>query len=308
MEKPKVVIIGCTGMLGAITLDSFVQSGDFDVVGTYRDVGAVEALRKSYPETEFRELDAEAASSEDIDVALDEAEWVVNAAGVIKPYIHDDNPTETQRAINVNSLFPYKLAASAAKSSAKVIQIATDCVYSGRQGKYVESDQHDAIDVYGKTKSLGEAHLDNIVHIRASIIGPELKAHVSLLDWFLSNPKGAEVPGYTNHQWNGVTTLHFAKIAQGIIKNKIAIPHSQHLIPGNTISKANLLRSFAKEFGRADLTIKDGEAAVVVDRTLATENEELNKKIWEAAGYKIAPTIEQMVAELAKYGFPRDTK
>ena len=47
------------------------------------------------------------------------------------------------------------------KPALKVIQIATDCVFDGLKGNYTEDDKHNAIDVYGKTKSLGEVSADN---------------------------------------------------------------------------------------------------------------------------------------------------
>jgi dTDP-4-dehydrorhamnose reductase len=301
VSKPKVAIVGCTGMLGAITLDSFVQSDKFDVIAVHRNGKEAKNFLAKYPGLETRVLDAETSNIDDIKKAIQGADWVVNAVGIIKPYIHDDDAVESERAVRVNSLFPYNLAKAAGKS--KVIQIATDCVYSGQKGAYVESDLHDALDVYGKSKSLGEVWLDNIYHVRCSIIGPELKAHKSLLDWFLGNDKNAELNGFTNHQWNGVTTLHFARIAQGIILENIVVKHSQHVVPGNSISKLDLLKSFAREFDRPDITINATEAPVVVDRTLATENDKLNKTIWAAAGYKTPPTIEKMVKELAEYDF-----
>lgn len=304
MSKPRVAILGVTGMLGSITLDSFVNSRDFDIIATYRNAKAAEALVSNYTSVDFRELDAETANKKKIEESIKGADWVVNAIGVIKPYIHDDNAQETERATRINSLFPYLLGKAAKQTNAKVIQIATDCVYSGAKGQYIESDLHDAIDVYGKTKSLGEAFLGNIIHARCSIIGPELKGHLSLLDWFLGQAKDANLNGFTNHQWNGVTTLHFSRICQGIIKKDINITHLQHIIPGNMISKANLLKCFSKEFDREDITITDVEAPTVIDRTLLTSNKKLNQQIWEAAGYNSPPTIEQMVAELAEYGFP----
>jgi len=65
-----------------------------------------------------------------------------------------------------------------------------------------------------------EAWSGSVFHLRASIIGPEPKAHVSLLDWFLGQKKDAAVNGFTNHQWNGVTTLHFARLCHGIITHE----------------------------------------------------------------------------------------
>ena len=303
MSKPRVVILGATGMLGSITLDSFVKSDDFDMIATCRNLEESKAFTQNYPNVEFRSLDARVASVEEVQAAITGADWVVNAIGVIKPYIHDDNAEEVDNAVRVNALFPHVLAKAAEQTDAKVIQVATDCVYSGEKGAYVESDLHDALDVYGKSKSLGEVYSDRFLHVRCSIIGPELKAHKSLMDWFLGQANGAELNGFTNHVWNGVTTLHFSKISQGIIKSDISFSHSQHIIPGNLITKANLLKSFAKEFSRDDITVNEVEAPKVIDRTLATNDDTMNKKIWEAAGYATPPTIEQMVAELAAYGF-----
>ena len=178
-------------------------------------------------------------------------------------------------------------------------------MFSGQKGKYVESDPHDALDVYGKSKSLGEAYFPNMYHLRCSIIGPELTSHLSLLDWFLHQPRGAEVSGYTNHHWNGVTTLHFARLCRGIIKANLKLPHVQHLVPSGLISKADILKAFAKAFDRQDIKIKPAPANVVIDRTLTTNDVKLNQAIWQAAGYPKPPTIEQMIKELAEF---EDTK
>lgn len=297
----KVAILGVTGMLGSVTLDSYMSSGDFEVIATYRNEDDVESYKNKYPTVEFRKFDAEETNVSVLAEAIKDADWVINTIGIIKPYIHDDNAVEVERAIRVNGLFPHLLAKAAKQNNAKVIQIATDCVYSGVKGKYTEGDLHDALDVYGKSKSLGEAYFDNIFHVRCSIIGPEVKAHLSLMDWFLGNPEGAELNGFTNHQWNGVTTLQFAKLSQGIVKQNIEFNHIQHVVPGNLISKADLLKCFGREFGREDIVVNEVEAPKIIDRTIATDNEELNNKIWTAAGYEKPPTIEEMVAELAQF-------
>jgi dTDP-4-dehydrorhamnose reductase len=301
MSKTQVAVLGARGMLGWAILESFIKGGEFELIATYREPGEAEELQQKYPGVTFRLLDAEKATVDEIAEAIKGATWIVNAIGVIKPYIHDDNAPETERATRINALFPYTLAQAAAQSGAQVIQIATDCAYSGQKGKYVEDDLHDAIDVYGKTKSLGEVHMDNVHHLRCSIIGPELKSHLSLLDWFLGQPQKAQLNGFTNHQWNGVTTLHYARLCEGVIKENIALPHLQHIIPGNEITKANMLRAFAENFDRSDITIADVEAPKVIDRTLATNDKELNNRIWKAAGYDTLPSVEQMIAEASSF-------
>lgn len=208
---------------------------------------------------------------------------VINCVGLIKPQIKN-----SQEAILVNALFPYRLPPG-------TIQIATDCVYSGDKGNYVETDPHDALDVYGKTKSLGEA--PHLINLRCSIIGPELKNHLSLLDWFLAQE--GEVNGFTNHWWNGVTTYHFAKIVKGIIESGMELPFLQHIIPAHPVTKATLLKYLAKYY-KHPVTINPVKAPQAVNRTLFTNDSKLNAELWKLAGYDEPPTIKQMIKELAR--------
>ena len=127
-----------------------------------------------------------------------------------------------------------------------------------------------------------------------------MKTHSSLMDWFIHQPANSSVNGYTNHRWNGITTYHYARICRGIIKNEVSLSHIQHVIPGDIISKFNLLKSFAQQFNRTDISITPMEAKINVDRTLLTLDQKLNQEIWNAAGYHLPPTITQMIAELTK--------
>jgi len=297
----KVVVLGSTGMLGSMALDFLARQSNLKVIGTARNKKAAQKLQTRPRNIQWRLLDAEHCNVKDIRSLLKGASWAVNAIGVIKPYIHDDNAAEVERATLVNALFPHLLAKAAEACGCRVLQIATDCVYSGIKGNYVETDNHDALDVYGKTKSLGEVYSKNVFHLRCSIIGPEPKAHVSLLDWFLRQQNGATVDGFTNHLWNGITTLHFAKVCYGIISSNLPLPHIQHVIPTGKTTKFDLLQLLAKYFKRTDLAINPTEAATAIDRTLGTTNETLNRKLWEVSGLAQPPSIPEMVSELAAY-------
>ncbi|MDR1982841.1 MAG: SDR family oxidoreductase [Holosporaceae bacterium] len=276
----KVAVFGTTGMLGHVVA-SVLESKKFNVMSVNRD-----------------KIDAQFCSVNDIQYQIDGVSWAINCIGLIKPYIHDDNPSDVQKAISINALFPYKLAEAANRVNAKVIQIATDCVYDGQKGSYLETDNHNAIDVYGKTKSLGEVRTDNLINLRCSVIGRESKSKSSLLEWFLNQPVNAKIDGYKNHLWNGVTTVVFAKTCAGIMRNNILINAVQHLVPANTVTKAEMLREFKKIFHRSDIVIEDIFANTGIDRTLVTGNSETNEIIWNAAGYKRIPTIQEMVREI----------
>jgi dTDP-4-dehydrorhamnose reductase len=299
----KVVVLGASGMLGSMVLDYLARDSSLQLTATVRSRDLIQRLRPYLTGVEWRLLDAQQCNMQDILDVLGDAKWVINATGIIKPYIHDDNAAEVERAVTVNALFPHLLARAAEQSGCHVLQIATDCVYSGHKGHYTEKDNHDALDVYGKTKSLGEVFSTNVYHLRCSIIGPEPKGHVSLLDWFLQQPRNSRVNGYVNHRWNGMTTLHFAKVCQGIIKHVPDLPHILHVIPTGTISKAELLQSFGHGYKRGDIAITPIEANEVINRTLATINSSLNRQLWKAAGYAKPPSVPEMITELAEFDY-----
>ena len=287
-----VLVLGQTGMLGSAVYSWLRRDDTLRLTGSARNPEQARALADG---ADVRKLDAEAGDTPD----LRGVDWVVNCIGVIKPFIRDDVREDVARAIEVNSRFPARLAAVAEQTGTRVIQIATDCVYSGRDGRYDEQATHDATDVYGKTKSLGEVRSPNMMHLRCSIIGPEVKGFASLLSWFLKQERGATLNGYRNHRWNGVTTLHFAKICAGIIRESGELTHLQHVLPADDITKGDLLRAFAREYDRPDVTINDVDAHPAIDRRLRTLNAEQNAERWRAAGYDEPPSIRAMVHEMA---------
>ena len=284
----KVLILGATGMLGSACMEIMGRNSEIELVGTAR------SENDSYIGFDAR--------TDSIDKLLENIKpnWIINCIGIIKPHIDEKVTASIENAIQVNSEFPILLAEVAEKNAARVIQIATDCVYSGVKGSYVESDLHDATDVYGKTKSLGEVPNQNVMHIRASIIGPEVGRSTSLLEWFKNQVIDAKLNGFTDHLWNGVTTHAFGKLCLGIINNDAFLAGPHHVIPGDVVSKAELLRIFAKAYNRKDLVITDVVSPKRIDRTLGTENLSLSKELWLLAGYQSPPTVEEMVLEQAE--------
>ena len=298
-----VVVLGATGMLGSMVTDFLARDDGLKVAATARSLVLAERFSARLPMVRWRILDAASADEKAVLNAVGDSKWIVNAIGVTKTYIRDEDPSQVERAIRINALFPHDLGLATANTRSRILQIATDCVYSGARGRYVENDPHDPLDVYGKTKSLGEASLPNMHHLRCSIVGPEPKTYASLLEWFRRQPPNANVNGYTNHKWNGVTTLHFARLCHGIIKHALSLPHVQHVIPDGVVSKADLLHCFAHEYRREDVHIAPTEAERRVERTLSTMNGPLNQQLWEAAGYAKPPSVAQMVAELARFDY-----
>lgn len=300
----RILVLGSGGMLGWAVSKVLTGDGSLNCTGTIRNDSRSKYLGTLLPGIKLLKFDAEFASAEEIITLISGFDWIVNCIGVIKPFIHDDNAAEVERAVRINSLFPHTLAKAANVTGSKILQIATDCVYSGATGSYTETAKHDPTDVYGKSKSIGEAYFDNIFHLRCSIIGLELGTRYSLMEWFLGQPQGGSVNGFTNHDWNGVTTYHYGMICKAIIKSGIDLQHVQHVVPGNKNTKYEMLQMFAEDFSRQDITINAVEAKDVIDRTLQTSNAEQNRLLWNEAGYASPPSIEQMISEYA--GFCRE--
>jgi dTDP-4-dehydrorhamnose reductase len=275
----KVAILGIDGMLGSAVYKIFSQTKS-----------SIIAINRSI-------LDVQNAEVNEIKNAVGNADYIINCIGIIKPYIHDDNPAEVERAIKVNALFPHKLS----QCGIKTIQIATDCVYDGVKGNYIETDKHNALDVYGKTKSLGEVSSENFLNLRCSIIGPEKKNKKSLLEWFLNQSANSEVDGFKNHQWNGITTFAFAKICKGIVENEMWFSGIQHIVPKNVMNKYDMLKAFSDIFSRNDIKIGEKDAEECINRTINTLHSQRNKLLWEAADYSQVPSIESLITEIKDY-------
>ena len=302
----KILVLGANGMLGAMLTRWFSSTLAFSVTATTRNGQSSEALRAFLPsgqDVEFIPLNADTITAKELTAILGNYDFAINAIGLIKQKIRDKNLEDYESTLRANALFPIILGQAAEQSGTKVIQIATDCVYTGVDGKYNEDHLHDANDIYGRSKSAGEVISKNQINLRCSVIGPELASSYSLLSWFLANPQGSTINGFSNHTWNGVTSLHFAKICQGVIENQtpISLDFVPHIIPANTISKLDLLRSFQKNFNRQDMTVAEKQATEAIDRTLTTNHPDLNIELWRNAGHDAPPTIESMVEELATY-------
>ena len=298
MSSKKVLVLGANGMLGKMVSLQLKTNEDINVYVTSRN-------RNKFIEKNFNDRHIIYQVDSDYKNKLinllreseDKFDYIVNCIGVIKPKIDETDKHSVQNTILINSYLPNEIQKIASQEDIQFLQIGTDCVFSGDKGNYLETSFMDAEDLYGKTKIIGEIESTNKFLIRSSIIGPESGKGFSLMNWFLKNTN-PEVSGYSDHLWNGVTTLNFSKVIEGIIvNNKKYSKISQHLVPKNTISKANLLEELKVNFDK-DIIINQTKSEQEVNRTLLTNNESFNQQLWQLAGYKNVPTIEENINEL----------
>jgi len=299
--KKNVLILGATGMLGIEVVRELIKKKNIILHVAIRSLKDKKLIQKylscDISGIKFYKFKIEGNYQATLKKITKNKKYIVNCIGIIKPYINEGSYLSIENALRVNSNFPHVLK-NCVTEKVKIFQIATDCVYDGVKGKYNENESHNATDVYGKSKSLGEVRGKNFFNLRCSIIGKEIKSYKSLLCWFLNQKKDAKIFGFRNHLWNGITTKHFAKIIAVLILKEIKIPNLLHIIPGDIVNKYELLKIFQNKFQRHDLEISKTNAKVIVNRTLATNHKDINKKINKAMGFKNVLTVKNMVNEI----------
>jgi dTDP-4-dehydrorhamnose reductase len=165
--------------------------------------------------------------------------------------------------------------------------MSTDCVFSGRHGNYRETDIPDPVDLYGRTKLLGEVEAPQCLTIRTSIIGLELANRTGLVEWFLR--QSGRIPGFRKAIWSGFTTNELARLVSRLVENHPTLVGIWH-VSSEPISKYELLRTLNEQLGRQNVVVPDD--SVVIDRSLSSEN-------FQAATKYEAPTHQAMLTELA---------
>jgi len=187
----------------------------------------------------------------------------------------------------LNSYLPRFLEKKYMNTKVKIIQISTDCVFSGKTGNYTEDSFRDGDSIYARTKTLGEINNNKDLTIRTSIIGPDINEDgIGLFQWFM-NQKGT-IYGFKNAYWTGVTTIELAKGIEKLIKNDVAGLY--HFVPNEKISKYNLLNIIAEIFNR-NITIIPKED-YYVDKSLINTRTDFKYVI---------PTYREMIEEMKSW-------
>jgi dTDP-4-dehydrorhamnose reductase len=115
----------------------------------------------------------------------------------------------------------------------------------------------------------------------------------------MCHEKEQEITGFTDHFWNGLTTLHFAKIVNAIIERNSFKSGTFHLVPSDSVSKFELAKIILEFFGKSEVKITQSQSSKAINRILTTNNKQFNNDMWGDAGYNSPLTISEMVKEYA---------
>lgn len=283
----RVLILGATGMLGNAMLRYFGQASSHVVLGTARSRRSAALLPQYLQSIVAPDVDATDLDGVLTVVADFQPDVIINCIGLVKQLSASGDPLA---AISVNALLPHRLARVATAARARFIHISTDCVFDGQRGSYVETDVANAVDLYGRSKFLGEVVAGDTVTLRTSIIGHELDSAHGLIEWF--RMQTGEVKGFTQAVFSGVPTVELARIVAEYVLPNPELRGLYH-ISSAPIAKFDLLTIVANEYGLSSRLVPD--SALVVDRSLNSD------RFRAATGYS-APPWPKLIENMLRFG------
>lgn len=240
----KILLFGSSGMLGGY-IYSYFKNTTIEIIN----------INYKVTNTNFDLLEQIL-----IDNNINDTTCVINCIGLIP---QRKSPESDKEYFLVNSIFPQLLWNICKKYNAKMIQPSTDCVFSGKKGKYIETDVHDETNSYGMSKSLGEPAGCTI--IRTSIIEKEMSNKKSFLEWVISNNN--KINEFTNHFWNGITCLQYCKIIEKMIRENIFWEGVRHIHSPTAMSKYEMASTISQVFN-LNIEIIPTESEEMSDKTL----------------------------------------
>ena len=256
----RLFILGSNGLLGNTIAKYFLNRPNYITFAGVRNNTKISLFNRNYFENFVIIKDVLDTLEIEKKIKVLKPNVLINCIGINNKKTYT-NPAE--KYITINSLFPHKLSEICFLNGVRLIQFSSDCVFSGKKGFYNESDNPDPIDLYGRSKLLGEVKHENTITIRKSAIGHELCSKFGLLEWFLNQEK--KVKGYKNVIFSGQTVLELAKIIDKHIIPRNELNGIFH-IAGEPISKLDLLKIIAYEYKKTTKIIPD--ALKNIDRSL----------------------------------------
>ena len=286
MKNYDVLILGVNGMLGSTMMQFFKQQNKFTTCGTIRNEILSDKIR-CFEQDIFQNVIAEDSTLLENLIISKKPKFIINCIGIIKQL---DVSNDASLSININSIFPHRLAFLCKKHGVRLIHISTDCVFNGAKGMYVENDLPDAEDLYGKTKFLGEVTYDHCVTLRTSIIGHETSSSHSLLEWFLK--QDGEVNGYQKAIFSGFPTFELSKIIHDIVLCEPSLSGLYH-VSSEPINKYDLLKLFSEIYLK--------EIKINVDQGLIINRSLDSTKFRNITGFEPS-SWESMVKKMREFG------
>lgn len=165
---------------------------------------------------------------------------VINATGILR-----GAAAPSSEMVAVNALAPYHMAEAARVSGARFLQISTDCVFSGARTRRwnMLGDTPDPLDLYGRSKLLGEVRADHVTVVRTSFLSGRSRLMRDLAEG--SDP----IRGWRNALWSGSTVEAVAdRLVREIPGERLWERRLHHLATAEAVSKLDVIRAILAHY------------------------------------------------------------
>jgi dTDP-4-dehydrorhamnose reductase len=275
----RILVIG-TGFLGQQIL---LDATDFkkDVLGT--SLSSTNNMMK----LDIRKIDSISNCISEF-----EPDMIINCAANVNVDFLENN---SELAFSINADGAKNVAITARKKGIRLVHISTDGVFDGQQGMYSENDLPKPINIYGKSKLLGEKfiqeNMENYIILRTNFYGIN-QTKVGLLNWIIEKlSKKQRIVGFDNIIFNPLDVSELSKLIIQIGQsNSTGI---MHLSSDDVISKYEFAKKVADIFNLNKNLITKGTSHDIDLIAPRPQNTSLsNKKLQKTLNPKIR-SLEQ---------------
>ena len=282
----KILVLGASGMLGNAVYRVLSEKPSYQVFASVRSESAIRHFLPELSKNILTGVNVDNSDALEKLFASVRPDVVINCIGLVKQLADVDDPLI---ALPINSILPHRLARMCELTNSRLVHISTDCVFTGKQGNYTESDAPDAQDLYGRSKLIGEVTYPHTITLRTSIIGRELSSSHGLINWFLSQK--SNIKGFTEAIFSGLPTCELAKVIRDVVLERENLNGLYH-VAAEPISKYDLLSLVNQVYGK-NIVIEKSDS-LKIDRSLNANRFKLE------TGYS-APKWQDLITQMHKF-------
>ena len=240
-----VLVIG-SGFLGGNIVNEF-RNNEIKVIGT------------NYNKNSSDEIHFDITNMDSIVSCVKKysPQVIINCAANVNV---DDLENNEKLAFSINAYGAENIAKVCKNNKIRLLHISSDAVFDGKKGMYVEEDVTNPVNIYAKSKMLGEKliskNLENYVIIRTNFYGFH-KQDKFLFNWILSKLKNNErFPGFNDVFFNPLEVTNLSKMIYELSeKNFCGI---LHLSSDEIFSKFEFATKISEFFGFDSNLIRSG--------------------------------------------------
>ncbi len=245
----RILITGASGLVGLNLALNATQAQRAQDGSKYKVYGVVN--RQILRTDEFTVIQTDLLATGALEDLLEQTrpDWVIHCAALAELEACEADP---EKARQLNSILPGKLAGYVARGGARLIHVSTDAVFDGQRGDYTEADTPNPLSIYARTKLEGEqavfeANPEAII-ARVNLFGWSLKGKRSLGEFFFNQLSGGkQVMGFTDVFFCPLLANDLAAIFVQMLEKDL---HGlYHVVSSDCTSKYDFGVQIARKFG-----------------------------------------------------------